>query len=230
MTGKSLFYRDTAASEPIALDIVPLAIVWVKVMVSIEIRWVALARSNPNFLLLFTPSRFANDQNRLVGTVVDIPAPRPRPPAQSFWVNLVDGIIIDVSVPVVPVLYRVTGEEPAGTGIVESVSQAHQPRNGIVLVSVLPRKPERRRGSSRRRDAHPEGVGVEAVRFGLTAVGYRPRRAKRVRMVVLAGSSSRFPDEAARSLHVGGRAVTQHIGVNGVISEREENQLNTRVK
>jgi hypothetical protein len=36
-------------------------------------------------------------------------------------------------------------------------------------------------------------------------------------MVILAGSASRFPDETARPLNVGGRAIAEHIGVNGVI-------------
>ena len=44
-------------------------------------------------------------------------------------------------------------------------------------------------------------------------------------MVILARASSRFPDEAARSLHVGGRAIGEHIAVNGVIGQGESESI-----
>ena len=68
---------------------------------------------------------------------------------------------------------------------------------------------------------HSKGVRVEAIGLGLRGVGYRPRGSQRIGMVVLAGSSSGLPDQTARPLHVGGRPVTQHIGVNRVILQRE---------
>ena len=90
-------------------------------------------------------------------------------------------IIAYVYVPVISIVDGITGEKPSHRGVVETMPQPHQSGHRVVLVAVLPGEPERRRGSSRAGDVHPEGVGVEAVRFGLAAIGYRPRRAKSVR-------------------------------------------------
>ena len=130
---------------------------------------------------------------------------------QPFRVYAIDGIISYVSVPVVAVLDGITGKEPSDTGIVVAMPQPHQSGDRVVLVAVLPGKPKGRRGRPRHRNAHPEGVGVQAVHFGLRRVGYRPCGSQSVCVIILAGSTSGLSYQPARSLQVGGRAIGEDI-------------------
>ena len=79
---------------------------------------------------------------------------------------------------------------------------------------MLPHKAKGRRRAARAGDIHPKGVRVEAIGLGLAAVGYRPCRAKRVRVVILARSAPRLPYQPARPLHVGGR-IARRLVANG---------------
>jgi len=95
---------------------------------------------------------------------------------QPFRVYMIYGIIIDVSVPVVAILYRITTDEPPHRGVIVAVAQTHQPRHAVGLVAVLSGEAERRGRGSTAHHRHPEGVGVEAVGLALAAIGNRPRR------------------------------------------------------
>src|SRR5690349_14145275 len=100
----------------------------------------------------------------------------------SRRIDIVDGIVLAVGVPVVAVKRGVTGQEPARASVVEPVSQSHEFAVNVVLVTVLPPMPERSL-DARSGDEQAERAHLASGRQSAAPRRENTGRSHRVRMV-----------------------------------------------